>query len=68
MNADVGGPRSARGKSVLFCPECRFEGPLSEEWLVVETGEERAVVCPSCGHVAAKRSARSTRPAPRHAD
>ena len=40
MNADASGPRSVRGKSVLFCAECSFENPVSDGWLVVE-GERR---------------------------
>ncbi|ELZ61518.1 MULTISPECIES: hypothetical protein [Halorubrum] len=67
MNADANGPQSSRGKSVLFCAECRFESALSDGWLVVSDGDERTVVCPECGHVADHRSERSA-PTPQHAD
>ncbi|GAA0722633.1 MULTISPECIES: hypothetical protein [Halorubrum] len=67
MNADASGSPPSRGKSVLFCPECRFESALSDGWLVVSDGDERTVVCPECGHVADHRSERSA-PTPQHAD
>jgi uncharacterized Zn finger protein len=67
MNADAGGSTPSRGKSVLFCPECRFESVLSDGWLVVSDGDERTVVCPECGHVADQRSEPSAA-ARRHAD
>ena len=67
MNADASGSPPSRGKSVLFCSECRFESSLSDGWLVVSDGDERTVVCPQCGHVADHRPERSA-PTPRHAD
>jgi len=60
MHTAADGPRSPRPKSVLFCPACGFESPVSEGWLVVSDGDERAVVCPRCGHVADRRTERST--------
>ena len=67
MNAVASGPRSSPRKSVLFCAECSFQNPVSEGWLVVSDGDERAVVCPECGHVADHRTERSA-PPPKRAD
>ena len=67
MNAAANGPRPARRKSVLFCPECSFESPVSEGWLVVSDGDGRTIVCPECGHVVDHRTERSA-PTPQHAD
>jgi len=68
MNIAADGPRSPRPKSVLFCPACDFESPVSDGWLVVSDGGERAVVCPECGCVVDRRTERSASVPPQPAD
>lgn len=41
-------PSRTHSKSVLFCHDCEYEGPI-DEWTVERSGEDRTVRCPNCG-------------------
>lgn len=56
-HADHG--RTARPKSVLFCPECGHESVASGDWTVHERDGRRVFACPVCGTTIATRSAAS---------
>jgi len=43
-------------KSVLFCPECEYDSPVTDNWLEVTAGEDRILVCPACGAVVDHRT------------
>ena len=59
--------RTARRKAVLFCRECGYESPVTENWLEVATPATRTFVCPVCGTVVDRRATR-TESAPAEAD
>lgn len=48
--------RSRTRKSVLFCPECGYDSPVTDNWLEVTAEEDRVLVCPACGAVVDHRT------------
>lgn len=52
-------PPEAR-KTVLFCPECGHESPITGDWETMTAGDERLLVCVACGSVVDRRSQRRT--------
>lgn len=57
---------AGRRKAVLFCPECTYESPITENWLETTTAATRVLVCPACGATVDRR-ARGPPPAPAEA-
>lgn len=55
-NADDADP--GRRKTVLFCPECPYEGSLADNWRESRTDSTRELVCPACGTVVDRRAER----------
>ncbi len=51
-------PPPERRKTVLFCPECGHESPLTDDWEGVSADDDRLLVCPDCGTVVDRRSRR----------
>lgn len=49
-------PPPERRKTVLFCPECSHEGPLTDEWNTTTEQGDRLLVCPVCETVVDRRS------------
>lgn len=47
------GPPDTRGKSVLFCPACSHESPLSGDWVVDH--DAGTYCCPECETVVVDR-------------
>jgi predicted RNA-binding Zn-ribbon protein involved in translation (DUF1610 family) len=41
---------------VLFCPECGYDSPVTDNWLEVTANEDRILVCPACGAVVDHRT------------
>ena len=55
-------PPPEEQKTVLFCPRCGHWSPLTGDWDVTTTGEERLLVCAACGSVVDRRSQRRSDP------
>ncbi|SEQ48689.1 hypothetical protein [Natrinema salaciae] len=53
-------PPPERRKTVLFCPECGHESPITGDWNTDVSGDERVLVCTACGSVVDRRSRRRT--------
>jgi hypothetical protein len=49
-------PPSERRKTVLFCPECGHESPISGDWETTTAGGDRLLVCTDCDSVVDRRS------------
>ncbi|WP_408958354.1 hypothetical protein [Natrinema sp. 74] len=49
-------PPPERRKTVLFCPECDHQGPLTDDWDATTERGDRLLVCPACGTVVDRRS------------
>ncbi|MDS0477798.1 hypothetical protein [Natrinema sp. 1APR25-10V2] len=49
-------PPPARGKTVLFCPDCGHEGTIADDWETETERGDRLLVCPVCGTVVDRRS------------
>ncbi|QLK25694.1 hypothetical protein HYG81_16670 [Natrinema zhouii] len=45
-------------KTMLFCPDCGHESPITGDWNTRTTGDERLLVCTVCGSVVDRRSRR----------
>ena len=51
-----GGPGApGRRKTLLFCPDCGYEGHAAEDWDVLSDEDGSAFVCPTCETVVARR-------------
>lgn len=48
--------RTRQHKAVLFCPECGYDSPTTDNWLEVTTADDRTLVCPVCGAVVDHRT------------
>ncbi|ELY70330.1 hypothetical protein [Natrinema versiforme] len=51
-------PPPAQRKTVLFCPDCGHESPITGDWETMTAGDERLLVCTDCGSVVDRRSRR----------
>ena len=51
-------PPPAEQKTVLFCPDCGHRSPLTGDWEVTTTNDERVLVCAACESVVDRRSHR----------
>jgi len=51
-------PPPEERKTVLFCPDCGHESPVTGDWETVTAGDERLLVCVDCGWVVDRRSRR----------
>ncbi|WP_226005787.1 TFIIB-type zinc ribbon-containing protein [Natrinema salinisoli] len=51
-------PPSERRKTVLFCPECGHESPITDDWETMTADGDRLLVCTDCGSVVDRRSRR----------
>lgn len=49
-------PPPDREKTVLFCPECGHESPITGDWETATAGSDRLLRCPVCGTVVDRRS------------
>ena len=49
-------------KTVLFCPHCGHGSPITGDWTVTTTVEERVLECTGCGAVVDRRSRRQSDP------
>ncbi|TMT85877.1 hypothetical protein E2L06_04425 [Haloterrigena sp. H1] len=55
-------PPPEEQKRVLFCPNCDHRSPITGDWDVTTTSEERLLVCAGCGTVVDRRSRRWSDP------
>jgi len=53
-------PPPREQKTVLFCPDCGHRSPITGDWTVTTTSDERLLVCVSCGTVVDRRVRRQS--------
>ncbi len=56
LTNDDSQPPPEEQKAVLFCPECGHRSPITGDWDVTTTDDERLLICADCGTVVDRRS------------
>lgn len=57
-------PPDTLRKTVMFCPECEYNGEMTEWTFTVTDDDEEVVQCPDCGTIVTRRRLSTTEQRP----